>query len=730
MDDGFCRAGILFPLPLDRPFDYLLPVADSPPRPGSFVRASFGPRERTGIVWAVPSPDGPSCSGGSVLKTARYIPDLPALTEDVMDFVRWTAAYVMAPAGSVLAMVIRSGAGLSRSGRKTTGYVRAGKFSGRLTPQRRAVLDAAGSVPLPAGVLAGNAGVGEGVVRGLARAGGLETAGIDPDPPFGLPDPFRRGRVPDAGQKSAVETIGRLTGRPGGRTVLVDGVTGSGKTYVYLEAVASVLQADRDAQVLVLMPEIALTLPFLKRIEERFGAAPAGWHSGMTPAARRRTWKHVLEGQARIVVGARSALFLPFRNLKLVVVDEEHDSSYKQENKIRYHARDMAVARGARGGFSVLLVTATPSLETVVNVDEGRYAAVGLPARVAGAAIPEISLVDMRRDPPASGEWISPVLAAAVRDTLAAKEQILLFLNRRGYAPLTVCRRCGHRMTAPDSDTMLVEHRRENRLVCHHTGFSIPKPSACPACGAAGALVPCGPGVERIADEARRRWPDASVDILSSDTAGTPGAVHPVLEAMETGRTDILVATQAAAKGHHFPDLTLVGVIDADLGLSGGDLRAGERTWQLLGQVSGRAGRGKRPGRALLQTYRPGSAVFRALAEGDRDAFLMAEAAGRHALRYPPYGRLAALILRSRDEPVLFDTASALAAAAPAGKGIEVLGPAKAPLYRLRGELRMRFLVKAGRKIRIQSYIRDWMNRVRIPSPVRLVIDIDPYSFL
>ncbi len=747
---------VLFPLPLDTAFDYALPPGAAP-APGTFVRAPFGPRQAVGVVWSAPfeapgarddadaaSADAANAGAANAaarrrLKSVSEIIDAPPLTSALMDFIDWGAGYAMAPRGSVLAMTMRSGDGLAAPPTRR-GYVAAPSHAApaRMTPQREAVLAAARAAgdgaPMSAGDLARAAGVSDAVVRGLARSGALRAVDVDADAPFAAPDPALPGKTLTEDQAHAAAVVADIIAQDAHKAILIDGVTGSGKTEVYLEAAAAALARDPSAQVAILLPEIALTLPFLSRVEARFGAAPAPWHSEMTGAARRRVWRRVLEGQARIVVGARSALFLPYRNLKLVIVDEEHDGAYKQEDGVVYHARDFAVARGARGGFPVVLASATPSLETVVNVDEGRYAAVGLPARASGAAMPQIDLVDMREHPADPGAWLSPVLKKAVDATLDAGEQSLLFLNRRGYAPLTLCRRCGHKMTAPNSDTMLVEHRFENRLVCHHTGFSMPKPSACPACNAVDALVPCGPGVERIAEEAASRWPDARIEVLSSDTAASPAAMRAVLDAMATGAVDILIATQVAAKGHHFPGLTLVGVVDADLGLSGGDLRAAERTYQLLSQVTGRAGRaatpGQRRGRALLQTYQPDAPVLRAMERGDRDAFLAAEAESRCAYGYPPYGRLAAVLLRSDREAALHEAARALAAAVPNGDGVEVLGPARAPIYRLRGEARMRFLVKARRDVNLQAFIKDWFAGVKTPSAVRRVVDINPYSFL
>ncbi len=716
------RVKVLFPMPLGKAYDYLI---DGGVKAGAWVEAPLGGQSAVGVVWPGAPEDVPA---GKLKTVTRTLPAAP-LAPEIIDFIGWVAAYTMVPLGAALRLVMRSGDALDPpSG--STGYFATGATPDRMTEARASALAAVepGRAPLTAKEIAEKSGASEAVVRGLVKAGALAPVLIDPDPPFDPPDPGRPHLALSDDQRAAASALCDAMEKAG--ATLLDGVTGSGKTEVYFEAAAKILRRDPQAQILIMLPEIALTLPFLKRVERRFGAAPAAWHSDLTSAARRRVWRRVNEGNARLVVGARSALFLPYRKLSLIIVDEEHEGAYKQEDGVIYQARDMAVARGSRGGFPVILASATPSLETVVNVDQGRYGLVRLASRFGAAGLPKVSLIDMRREGPEDGRWLSPTLASAVDQRLSAGEQSLLFINRRGYAPLTLCRRCGHRMKSPHADAWLVEHRFENRLVCHHTGFSMPKPSACPACKAVNALAPCGPGVERVAEEAAARWPSARRAVLSSDTAASPTQMRTALDAMAAGEIDILIATQIVAKGHHFPKLTLVGVVDADMGLAGGDLRAAERTYQLLSQVSGRAGREDRPGEAMLQTYLPEAPVFAALKGGDRDAFLEAEAAGRAELGFPPYGRLAAIMLRASDEKKLSAAGEAHRAALFQADGVTVWGPAPAPIYRLRGEARLRFLVKARRDVNVQAFVSAWLSKTKLPGGVRRTIDIDPYGFV
>jgi primosomal protein N' (replication factor Y) len=606
--------------------------------------------------------------------------------------------------------------------------VRTGDTPPRMTPAREQAL-AQATEPMSGAELARKAGVSPGVVKGLLEAGALMHVERSLDPPFPLPDPDLPAKQLTGEQAETSAYLRGMVREATFRAALLDGVTGSGKTEVYFEAIAEALQ-DPEAQVLVLLPEIALTQAVTSRFEDRFGVAPAEWHSAAGSSARRRVWREVAAGRARIVVGARSALFLPFAKLRLIIVDEEHDQSYKQEDGVLYHARDLAVLRASVEQCAIILASATPSLETLHNAQAGKYVHLRLHARPGVATLPQIALADMRLEPPETGRWIGPQLAGAIEQTLAAKEQALLFLNRRGYAPLVICRACGERLKAPDTDSWLVEHRYTGRLVCHLTGFTMEKPLACPHCGARGSLTGVGPGVERLAEEVHTRFRGARVEILSSDTVASADDLRSLIARMETGAIDILIGTQIVAKGHNFPTLTLVGVVDADAGLRGGDLRAGERTFQLLLQVAGRAGRADRPGRAIIQTYAPESPAIALLAAGDRDAFIAHELDQRRLVGFPPYGRLGAVILSAPTAEQVDDAARMLSEGQPNAAGIDVWGPAPAPITILRGRHRRRFLVRSDRNVDLSSFLAAWKERVKLPASVRMTLDVEPYSFM
>lgn len=714
---------VLLPQPLPEPFDYLLPEGEQA-GPGTFVVVPLGPREVLGVVWA----EKPGPPARPLKRVLEVLHDAPKIPEASRTFVDRTARYVVAPPGNVLAMTMRSREALEE-GPVEKLLVASGSKPDRMTPAREKVLAEAGA-PMAPGELAKAAGVSSAVVKGLADAGALYVIERAVDAPYDEPNPDMPGKVLTADQKAAAAELSDFVRERDYQPVLLDGITGSGKTEVYFEAIAAALRDDPEAQVLVLLPEIALTQAAMARFEERFGAVPAEWHSAAGSKARRRCWREAASGRARIVVGARSALFLPYANLRLIIVDEEHDASYKQDEGVTYQARDLAVLRAQIGKCCVVLASATPSLETLANAKAGRYAHLKLTARPGTARLPDILLADMRSDPPDKGQWISPMLVKAMAETLAAREQTLLYINRRGYAPLVICKACGDRLKAPDTESWLTEHRYSGMLVCHLTGFTMRKPKNCPKCGAPDSLAGVGPGVERLAEEARVRFPKARVEVFSSDTVASPEALRELIERMERGEIDILIGTQIAAKGHNFPMLTLVGAIDPDTGLKGGDLRAGERTFQLLQQVAGRAGRAERPGRAIIQTWAPDNPAIALMAAGDRDGFMALEMETRESMGFPPFGRLGAVILSAGASDQADEWSGKFGAAQPNAAGVDVWGPAPAPISVLRGRHRRRFLARSDRNVDLSAFLAAWKARVKLPPSVRVTIDVEPYSFM
>lgn len=712
---------VLLPLGLDRAYTY---AADTPLPAGTLVEVPLGSRRAIGCVW---DGEAEAVESGK-LRSVLAVVDAPSLPDHLRAFVAWVARWTMAPLGMVLRLALRA-----HETRGAEAVVKLLRWNGgrvdRETPARARVLAVvADGLARSKSEIAVEAGVSLAVVDGLAKLGVLESVALKPRP-APMPDAdFAVPRLNEA-QADAASALCAQIGQGGFITSLLQGVTGSGKTEVYFEAVAEALRRNR--QVLVLVPEIALTSQFLDRFTTRFGVRPAEWHSDVAASQRPKLWRGVAAGEVRVVVGARSALFLPFKELGLIIVDEEHDAAYKQEDGVTYHARDMAVVRGRIEGVPVVLASATPSLETYVNAATGRYRRYELPMRYGARSLPRLDAIDLKRDPPAKGRWLSPVLVTALHETLGRGEQALLFLNRRGYAPLTLCRACGHRFGCPTCSAWLVDHRFRRELQCHHCGYHEPEPAVCPSCGAAEKIVGVGPGVERVSEEAGALFPGARLSILSSDMGGGITRLRSEIGAIERGEVDLVIGTQLVAKGHNFPGLTLIGIVDADLGLTSGDPRAAERTFQLLHQVIGRAGRGDAAGRALLQTHAPDHPVMMALLSGDAETFLSREAEQRQAAGLPPFGRLASLVVSGPDGAATRSYARSLARASPLEPQIRVLGPAEAPLALLRGRHRWRLLVKAPRAFDLQAYLRGWLEAApKASGALRVSIDIDPQSFL
>lgn len=715
------NAQILFPVNVPGAFDYSVPY-DFKISIGNLVYAPIGKHIKLGVVVSLGKADQ-----SRKLKEVVSIKSVKPITLEMIDFIFWTARYNCVPAGLVLKMVLGNLKFLVTS--PTVNYFTLSKnLPTKLTTARLSLINNGGPFPARASEIAKRANISLGVVRNFIRSGGLISEAHQVDRPFDAPI-VNYGKLNLTNDQSiASEQLVSQVRKKAFNVSLLDGVTGSGKTEVYFEAVAEAIK--ENGQALILVPEISLTQAVISRFKKRFGVFPATWHSQMTVAAKRRVWREVKNGQAKLVVGARSALYLPFESLRLIVVDEEHDTSYKQEDGVTYNARDMSVVRSKISNHSVILASATPSLETLVNARCGKYAHIILPERPGSAFLPKVELVDLKKFPTRKGKFISEPLILAIKKVLQNNEQAMLYLNRRGYAPLILCQSCGEKLKSPDTDSWLVEHRSTNRAVCHFTGFSMPIPKSCLKCCAEDSFTSIGPGVERIYEEVSILFPNANVEILSSDTSGKPKELASRMSRMEKGEIDILIGTQMVVKGHNFPNLTFVGVIDGDLSLSGGDLRAGERTFQTLVQVSGRAGRTKKSGHALIQTHQPEHEALAALELGDRDSFIEAELNLREALLLPPFGKLAAVIISGIDEKKTDIFAKKFISVAPKVNDLTVLGPSEPLMGRIRGRYRRRILVQSGLEFNLSKYMQIWKDRIKTHSNLKLQIDIDPQNFM
>jgi len=716
---------VMVPLPVPKPYSYLVPEGVHV-EAGSIVQVPLGPRQVFGVVWGEGDEDEVD---RKKLKPITKVFDCPPLKDDMRAFLAWIADYTVSPPGLVARMALRAPPAFDPEP-MVEGLRLTEARPDRMTPARARVIALAEDGPAwTRSGLAHAAGVSTSVVDGLATQGVFEHLFLSPPPVVAPPDADFAHSALEADQKDAAEQLTAAVRGGHFGVTLLDGVTGSGKTEVYFEAIAEAIREGK--QVLILLPEIALTPAFLERFQDRFGTKPAEWHSDLAPKTRERVWRQVTEGRVHVVAGARSALFLPFENLGLIIVDEEHDPAYKQEDRVFYNARDMAVVRGRIGDFPVVLVSATPSVESRVNAEQGRYGKVHLPSRFGGAALPDLHLVDMRRHPPARGGFLSPVMIKGIQKTVERGQQALLFLNRRGYAPLTLCRVCGHRFQCPNCAAWLVEHRFRGILQCHHCGHTEKSPDACPECGTFDHLAACGPGVERIAEEVEKIFPESRIIVLSSDMAGGIKRLRLELEAIAKGEADIVIGTQLVAKGHNFPNMTLVGIVDADLGLANGDPRAAERTFQLLSQVTGRAGRTGLKSVGLIQTYQPMHPVMQAIVSGDAEAFYNREVAERERAMMPPFGRLASIIISADSRADAESHARGLRQAAPSASGISVLGPAEAPLALVRGRHRFRLLIHGKRGSDIQGFIRAMVESgPKERGSVQVQLDVDPQSFL
>ncbi|MDD4556588.1 MAG: primosomal protein N' [Alphaproteobacteria bacterium] len=720
--------GILLPLPFNDVFDYFV---EDEVELGQIVRVKFGREEHVGVVWK----NGKTCKlDESKIKPILEVLDYPPLSAELMKFISWVAEYNLAFLGLTMKMALSVKAAFED--KKTTMlYALSGKTLAeakvRNSDARHKVLHFLKLGSATKADIAKCCLVTPSVVDGLIKGGVLTPVVVEKVKDFAEPQADFKKVELTSEQKTAAENLVQKVGA-GFSTTLLHGVTGSGKTEVYFEAVGKAI--EQESQVLIMVPEIALTTQWLSRFEKRFGVKPCSWHSNLTQTERVENWRAIVEGRAKVIIGARSALFLPYQALGLIVVDESHDHSFKQEDVVSYQGRDMAVVRAKFENLPIILSTATPDLETICNVESGKYDLLTLKSRFANAQLPEVKIIDLKKDKPKKGSWgvswLAPSLVQAIEENLQRNEQSMLFLNRRGYAPLTICRDCGHRIQCPNCTAWLTEHRKNKTLVCHHCGFSVPIPKACPECGSEEGLTACGPGVERVAEEVKARFPKARIAVISSDITPSLKEVSEIIEQMEKGEVDIIIGTQILAKGHHFPSLTLVGIVDADLGLMGSDLRASEQTFQLLSQVSGRAGRGDKKGTVYVQTLNPENEILKALVDNDFERFLTIEKKMRKILKMPPFGKLAAVVVSGLNRDLTEKVAIYLGNVAPNDDFVSTLGPAPAPIYMLRGKFRYRLLLKTAKQIKIQEVVRKWLKKIEIPKNVRVNVDIDPYSFM
>lgn len=722
---------VLIPNVINTGYDYRLTAKAEV---GDFVRVTVMNRQYVGVIIG----NGDSNLDVSKIKPIIEVCNFGHLSHSDIDWIYKMSNWTLMAPGAVLRLILNVPDAFLPP--KTEQLYRVNFDSKvKMTDARQSVFDAFQSNDndaMSVNDIINIAHVGNAVIKGMIKSGALVESMVreKTNNDFVYEYFDTKNVVLNKEQQSAANILKTAINKNEFSVHLLDGITGSGKTQVYFDAVLNAYNNGKS--VLLMMPEIALTAQFMDRFKQRFGNPPVVWHSNLTSARRRNIWQGVARGDIRIVVGTRSALFLPWQNLGLIVVDEEHDPSYKQEDMGNYHARDMAVLRAKIANFPVVLASATPSVETLHNVALGKYNRIRLMSRFGGATLPKIETIDMRtarpdvykiNDEEKSGN-LSPKLCDEIRNTLDEHKQVMLFINRRGFAPIVQCKKCGWVCECPDCSMSMNYHKHLNKMVCHMCGKMASVPRTCPKCGADVSMR--GAGLEKIEEEISVKFPNAKTALVSSDTIMSREALERLVHKMENGEIDIVIGTQILAKGHHFPNLTLVGVVDADMGLFGTDFRSGEHTFQQLFQVAGRAGRGEFPGRVLLQTYNPEHPVIRAICSGDRDEFMGNDMKSRRAAKMPPFGQLIAVIVEANKETTLKKYCDDLARVAPQLNGGKIMGPIAAQIYQIRNWYRMRFLVSGTANANLQPIVRDWLNKIKTPTNVRVKIDVNPMNFM
>jgi primosomal protein N' (replication factor Y) (superfamily II helicase) len=719
-------------VPLRRLFDYRSPVGIDPAvlRPGIRLWVPFGRRRVTGVL--VETQATSALPDAKLRAAIAVIDDTPVIESSLLELLRWAADYYRHPPGEVIAAALpaplRSGSAALETEERwsLSAAARTGELS-PLSPRAHRLREMVAALEArdaaDEATLATLSPRWRDHVRELEQRGWVLRLREATAPPAPRPPRVGDGPPPTLGQQHAIDAIVAAAGRYA--PFLLHGVTGSGKTEVYLRAIAEVVR--RGQQALVLVPEISLTPQLVARFAARFDAPLAVLHSSLTDQERLRAWRAARSGEAPVVIGTRSAIFAPLGRPGLVVVDEEHDPSYKQQEGFRYSARDLALARAQRLSVPVVLGSATPSLESLERVQAGRATLLELPARAAGAKPPSIHLVDLRKH--AATQGIATPTVLAIQRHLGAGGQVLLYLNRRGYAPTLFCPACGWAAPCPRCDARLTVHQRERRLHCHHCGTEQGIPELCPSCFE--PVKPVGQGTERIEETLAKLFPGVPLERIDRDAVRRKGALEAALDRVTSGAVRLLVGTQMLTKGHHFPDVSLVVVLNADQGLFGTDFRSSERLAQTIVQVAGRAGRAERPGEVLIQTEYPEHPLLTQLIAGGYDAFAKAALEERKAARWPPFARIAVLRAEAsrREIPLEFLDRAREVAEALAGQDVEVLGPATAPMERRAGLYRAQLLLHAPGHSPLQRLLARWLPAVEdLPEArkVRWSLDVDP----
>ncbi len=776
---------ILLPLPLlNGAYVYGMPpelFKNKRLQVGTFVQVPLSKKKIIGVVW---HRTDDSVIDSKRIKNILCVYDCPPLPKDSIALITYISAYNICPLGAVLKMAMPTPDAISHP-KTTICYTKSPNPPVvKITPKRQAVLHALNqSPPIPHTELMHKTGASDAIIRTMQTAGLIDAHTIPKMAKTDITPLYTTHPTPlNMEQQVAADTIKHAHGTF--EVFALDGVTGSGKTETYFEAIAHTLLQNK--QVLVLLPEIALSSQWEHRFYDRFGFKPLVWHSEISPKNRNLIWAGVLHGTVSVVVGARSALHMPFDNLGLIVVDEEHDGAYKQQDTVLYNARDMAIVRAKKNMCPIVLASATPSMESWANIVGGRYTHLKLSKRHSGTQVATYTPIDITTEKMDKDCFITPTLLHHMQATFDKGLQTLLFLNRRGYAPLSLCRACGYRFQCKNCDSWLIHHKyntyKKNlgkkllgkntlgkntlgkntlgkntlgkntlgkntlgkntlgkntlgknpsgaTLQCHHCAYTISPTNICPKCGATDTIHACGPGVERIYDEVQKHFPDAHIFIATADTMTTRKQARDFIENMQNGCIDIVIGTQIIAKGYDFENLHLVGVIDGDMALHGADLRAGETAFQLLHQVGGRVGRGNTEGCAFIQTANANHPVLQALMDNRRDTFLNTELQIRKIIQQPPFHRLANILVSGANPQLVEQTAKHLVHIAPHTTDMRILGPADPTIPLLCGKYRKKILVNAPKHITIQPILKNWIYGYQKPSTIRIQIDIDPYSF-